>query len=246
MFSMEPLEGLGALRRLGLSENEARVYAALCEEGAASAERLSRATRVHRRSVYDGLSALVAGGLATTVFSGGRKMFASTGASSFFARLDENRKYAEEFLRECELKRGEKPAAPVVRVFAGKQGIKAILDDVIREGKTFYNYGGAGYIPQFVKNYFPQWDFKRCKAGILLRCIFTYSPELKARFRRASLTEVRFIPRKYYSFAVWWLYANKLALVFWGDAPFAIVVESGEFAKTYRNFFSIMWRNARS
>ena len=243
---MKLSEGLGALRQLGLSENEARVYAALCKEGEASAEQLSRVTRIHRRSVYDGLSALVAEGLATPVFSGSRKAFASTGVGSFFSRLDENRKYAQDFLQECELSRGEKPSVPVVRVFVGKPGIKAILDDVIREGKPFYNYGGAGYISQFVKNYFPQWDSKRCKAGILLRCIFTYSPELKTRFKHVALMDVRFIPRKYSSFAVWWLYANKLVLVFWSEAPFAIVVESEEFAKTYSNFFTIMWRNARS
>lgn len=242
---MQEALGIKSLKKLGLTEKEAKIYAALTEIGDCTAEQLSKITGIHRRSVYDALNALMRNGLIVTSFLRDKKVFATTGVHVFLSWIEENKEYAADFLHIQAEKRKITLPAPQVKVFYGKNGIKAILADVIKEGKLFYNYGGAGYIPKFLENYYPQWASRIQRAKIPSIAIFTDMPGVREMAKKQPIYNVRFISKKFFSYAVWWLYGNKMVILFWKEDPLAIVIEGEEFAKTYRNFFNIMWRHAR-
>ncbi len=237
--------GIKSLKKLGLTEKEAKVYAALTEAGECTAEQLSKITGIHRRSVYDALNELMRSGLVVTSFLRDKKVFATTGVHAFLSWIEENKEYAAEFLHLQAEKKKSSPTAPQVKVFYGKNGIKAILADVIKEGKPFYNYGGAGYISKFLENYYPQWVSRMQRGKIPLIAIFTDMPHVREMVKKQPIPNVRFISKKFISYAVWWLYGNKMVIVFWKEDPLAIIIEGEEFAKTYRNFFNLMWRIAK-
>lgn len=243
---MDRSTGLAALSRLGLSGAEAHAYAALTHLAHASAEQLAKSTGMHRRNVYDACSALLQKGLVHSVFVDGKKKFATTGMPRLEAWVAENKKDAESFLIQEEGRNPVTVPEPIVQVFNGKEGVKAIWADKLRERKPIYWYAGAmqgarGYI----KNYYPLWDAQRVRFKIPIKMIFIDVPGVKEFLKKEPLFEGRSIPAEMYSNAAWWLYGNKMAIVFWRDNPFGILIEDADLAKTYLNFFNQAWKNAK-
>jgi len=97
-----------------------------------------------------------------------------------------------------------------------------------------------------LKNYFPLWTKRRVRQGLKLNGIWIDTPEVRERVANQNpLLQARFIPKQYFSNVVWWLYSNKIVLVLYRDEPLAVLIESEDFARTYRNFFKLMWKVAK-
>src|SRR3989338_7611394 len=64
-----------ALRTLGLSEGETKVYIALLRKGPCRANDIKRATQLHRTTLYDFLDGLARKGLASHVQKHGARVF---------------------------------------------------------------------------------------------------------------------------------------------------------------------------
>ena len=246
LLPMDRTVGLHALARLGLSTPEAHVYAALTHLHHASADQLAKATSMHRRNVYDATAGLLKKGLVNAVFVDGKKQLATTGMARLEAWISENRTNAEAFLLHEEGRASEAAAEPRVQVFNGIEGVKAIWADKLREKKPIYWYAGAMQgARHYVKNYYPLWDAKRVKLGLPIKMIFIDVPGVKAFLKDEPLFEGRSIPPEMYSNAAWWLYGNKMAIVFWRDDPFGILIEDADLARTYLNFFNQAWKSAK-
>ncbi len=243
---MDDVAGIRALSRLGLTTSEAHVYAALTHLRQSTADKLSKSTAMHRRNIYDATASLMDKGLVNSVFVNDKKQFTTTGMARLEAWIAENQKSAEAFLLHEEGRADSTVAEPRVQVFHGKEGVKAIWADKLREKKPIYWYSGAmqgarGYI----KNYYPIWDRQRVKLKIPIKMIFIDVPGVKAFLKKEPLFEGRSIPPEMYSNAAWWLYGNKMAIVFWRDNPFGILIEDADLAKTYLNFFNQAWKSAK-
>ncbi len=75
--------------------------------------------------------------------------------------------------------------------------------------------------------------------------IFIDLPEVHDFIKNERFFEARSIPKERYSDSPWWLYGDKMAIVFWREEPLAIVIEDKELARTYRNFFDVAWKAAK-
>ncbi len=239
------LDALGGLVRLGLRDKEARAYLALLRLGEASAGAVSRQSGIHPRSTYDALESLVSRGLVTFAEKDGVRVFAACGLDGIMGLVEEKRSLAEALLPllEPQLKAHD---APLVRVFRGKPGMRAVFEDLLKEGKQLYFYGGAMQGFRFyLRDYCRLWNARREKLGIPVKFVFIDVPGVRAVFKSFKLWSARPLPEKLYSSVAWWLYGDKMALVFWSEEPLAITIQNVELAKSYRNFFGLVWRAAR-
>lgn len=236
------IDALGGLVKLGLREKEARVYLALLQLGEATAYEASRKSGVHPRSTYDELESLVGKGMVAFVEKGGARVFGACGLDSLEGWVDEKKQLAHKLtpLLEAQLKTHN---APLVRVFRGREGLRAVWQEVLKEGKPIFFYGGAMnswrvYLPQWM----PIWNKKREKLRLPVRILYVNQPGVKQTFNGYKYWQARPLPEKLYAAVAWWLYGEKMALVFWGEEPLVIVIQSAELAKSYKNFFEVMWR----
>lgn len=243
---MDFREGIASLRKLGLSEPEARTLAALHELGPSTAERLAKFTGIHRRSVYDALAILMNEGLCAQAFVGGQKRFSASGIPLLLSWVEENRAKAADFLTgELRKKTGE-AIKPIVRVFVGVKAVKAVWMETLEPKTTICWYAGAMQGARGVhKEFYPIWDAKRIRLKIPVRFIFFDLPEVRPFIANEPHFEAKSIPAESYTNAPLWLYGNKVALVFWREEPLAIVIEDADLAKTYRNFFEAAWKSAK-
>lgn len=118
------------LKMVGLSEQEARVFAAIVRSPRVSVSDLARLSGLKRTSVYEYVGALSSHGLVRKVIVGKRVRYEAQPPQSLvrFARQEEKKaqervKYAEDALADLEPLMAQKSGRPQVRVFEGRGGI---------------------------------------------------------------------------------------------------------------------------
>src|SRR3989338_8104368 len=84
-----------ALRNIGLTENEIKIYLDLLKSGASTAYDIGKRTGIYRVHVYDKLEQLMNKGLATHVYMGAKKFFQATPPSKIKQYLEDRKKELE-------------------------------------------------------------------------------------------------------------------------------------------------------
>ena len=79
------------LMRLGLTENEAKVYLALLEIGSTSAGEIIKKTKLHRNIVYDNLEKLIEKGLVSFVLIKNIKHFEVNSSHELWDFIDKQK-----------------------------------------------------------------------------------------------------------------------------------------------------------
>jgi sugar-specific transcriptional regulator TrmB len=235
---------VGVLRALGLTEQESRVYLRLLATGAIPAGLLAAKLGLHRRTVYDALESLRAKGLATASTTDKGKSFEAAPPQALDGLLDERKALLAGSLPELLKLSAPTAEGPQVRIFRGVDGLKAVFEDVLVHAKVLRVYAGGVQAADYLGDYFWRWNQRRAKRKILSRFIFIDTPEIRARVKKLSFAQTRPIPPQYYSNVVWWLYADKLVLLFWGSNLMAVQITGADIAKSYEYFFETIWKNA--
>ena len=238
------IDSLGALVKLGLREKEARVYLALLGLGECSAGQIARASGVHPRSTYDSLDSLVARGMVSFSEKAGVRIYCACALNSLLGLVEVQKSLVEGLMPMLESQL-LKHKAPLVRVFRGKEGLRFVWEDMLKEKTGIFWYGGAMQGFRFhMRDYLRLWNKRREKLGIPIKFIFIDQPGVRQAIKPLKLLKAKPLPENLYSSVPWWLYGDKMAIVFWSEEPLAILIESAELAKTYRNFFNLVWKSA--
>ena len=130
-----------------------------------------------------------------------------------------------------------------VEVYEGKEGIKAVLDDILQTRKNIISYGSQGNFDRVLRFYFKHYMKRLLKTKIHLRLIFTRdSAQNKINTPRV---EVRYLPPQYASPTETTIYGDKVVLFIFTQNPRAILIQSHTIASIYRNYFELIWKQAK-
>jgi sugar-specific transcriptional regulator TrmB len=243
---------VGVLEDVGLTKNESRVYLALLRIGASFSGRIIEASGVYSANVYNALERLAEKGLVSYVVKNNKKFYEATEPG----KLQELLKSREDSLGFAlpELKslyeRGR--VVQEVRVFKGREGLKAVLEDVYNTLKGTKNewlvFGSTGFGAKVLGYWVDAWEKKRARTGIWLRVTMNLDPQGVAggeRFKRFPRTEVRYMPRGFVSPATFYSYFPKAAIIVWsGEEPLGVVFEDERIARGIKNSFDFLWKAA--
>ena len=138
---------------------------------------------------------------------------------------------------------------PVVEILEGKEGIKTILNDLLRQKKEWFAYNIPGKGPEIVGPGVHAFEKERQKAKIRLNVICVSTKQGRKRgkeFSQMKFTDVRYMPESYESPASNWIYGNRLVIIFWyKEFPFAIRIIDKNLAESYKNNFRAVWNIAK-
>lgn len=245
---------LEELKKMGLSENEAKVYLALLELGSSTAQQIAQKAQVNRATTYVQVESLMKMGLVTS-FDKGKKTFLRAEDPEYLKKVIEKQKLAikdEESalqnilpqLGNLFLSAGERPR---VRFFEGLEGVQTISEEVLKSGvKNIEAINSADIVLQKYPQQLEEYTPRRIKKGIHSKLIYTSSrgPFLKES-DTAALRESRFIPQEKLAFyGDITIFGNKFSLEVTGAKPFGIIIESKELADSMRALFNFMWGSA--
>ncbi len=232
------------LQELGLTANEAKIYLALVDLGSSLAGTISRKTGIHRRTVYDAIERLVEKGLVSYIVKNNRHYFEASNPKQLLSLLEEKKEAIKSILPELEARFSFKKETQETLFFKGKQGLKSIFEDQIKQGKQILIFGASPKAYNILKYYFKFYDKARVRKKIKVKVIFDSGA--RGKIKKIPHAEIKYLPKNYATPAATNVYGNKVAIINWIERPLAILINQKEIADSYRKYFEILWKSAKS
>ena len=150
------------LEQLGLSKNEALVYASLVSHSPAGASYLSKKCALARSSVYTALSSLVSKGLVGTSYKNEIKQFIAEDLDAVREMLEKEKAETEKRLQLFEkeqstlkLLKADWLKIPNIVIFEGQEGLKKTYMSMMRQVEP----GSVMYVMRDEFVWHPAWHF---------------------------------------------------------------------------------------
>ncbi len=238
------------LRKIGLTENEIKIYIDLLKSGSSTSYEISKRTGIYRVHVYDKVEQLMNKGLVTHVYKGAKKYFQATPPSKIKQYLEDKKKELEiqesavnVILPELEAMANLPKEDTFVEVFKGVEGLKYFLKDIIKTKKDVIITGiddkkYQDALPIFMKQYFRDLRNNNIKERVITLKklgVFLFDKAL------ARTTNYRFLETTQFNPTNTFVYGNKIVIVTWGSPVTAVMIKNKEVAETYRNHFEYLW-----
>lgn len=236
------------LKRFGLAEKEAKIYLACLELGDSPASDIALKSSIPRTLVYDILEKLIKLGLISYSIKNNLKYFTAAHPRELIRIAKEKEEAVIKILPQLEkLEQSEGVKKPKVEVYEGKEGMKTVMDDILRSNvKEFLAYGSSRSSFEIIPAFMEEWHRQRIKQKVFFRALYNNTEEArkKVRERKGSLkyARYRFMPITLESPTATLLYANKIVLQSWTKEPFAVMIESEEMAQNQKKYFKELWK----
>ena len=145
----------------------------------------------------------------------------------------------------------EEHKKPKIEVYEGVEGMKTILNDVLRtEKRELIVYGSSKSSFEVMPLFMENWHNRRIKQKLKVRIIYNETEETKKRIKEFKQTlkfmEVKFLSVKALTPTATLIYGNKIALTVWlKNEPYATLIESKELKEVYKEYFEAIWKIAK-
>jgi sugar-specific transcriptional regulator TrmB len=237
------------LSEIGLTKIEIDVYLVLVKFGELGASDIATKINISRTYVYDALEHLLQKGLISYIIKNNRKKFNALDFNKLYDYLDEKKRIIDTQKNEMNLLISElskiktiSDNLPKIEILQGSEGLKTILNDIVRTGKDLVGWGATSkiedHLPEYVlKKYLKERD----KRKIELRQITSRGDAvLKSKY-----TEFRHISKEYSSPITFSKYGDKIIIFFWLAIPMVVRIKDEGLAKSFQDHFEFLWRSAK-
>jgi sugar-specific transcriptional regulator TrmB len=230
------------LIELGLTKREAHAYIALLKLEEAKAGKIAEFTKEDRTNIYDSLKSLIKKGLISYVKKENKTYYKVASPEKLKDFLAEKEKTLQEMLPDLNKAYKSYKQKPSTEVFEGKEGIKTVLSDILREEKDFIGFGATDIMfklfPEFTERYLAE----RARKKIHARQIY---PE-GGKVLPSKFSTFKSIPREFCGPITTLVYGDKVASFMWFTEPLVVIlIKNKEAAESYKRQFEFMWKMIR-
>ena len=251
---------LEALRKIGFSDKEAKVYMHLIRLGAQPASVISEKAEINRTTTYDIIESLTKKGLLSSIKKGGITYFKALDPKELLNYLErekvEHIKALEKQQKEIEsllpaLVSLENPEStkPKVSFYEGEKGLRQAYEDTLTSSETILAYANVEDMHKGLPNFFPDYYQRRGKEKkIHIKAIFPDNEVSRERHRndKKENRESLLLPKEKYDFSPEInIYDDKVLYASWRE-KMAIIIKSKEIADFHKQMFKLCWQQALS
>lgn len=158
-----------SLVEIGLTRREAGAYMALLGLEEARAGEVARRLREDRANAYDSLASLVKKGLVSFVVRDKATYYRAAPPERLKDLMFEKDKALYQALSDLSKIYRKSGRRTVVRTFEGREGIKAVLSDILREGKEIVGFGATDRMVHLFPEFTARYLRERERRGIASR-----------------------------------------------------------------------------
>ncbi|HLD17754.1 MAG TPA: helix-turn-helix domain-containing protein [Patescibacteria group bacterium] len=245
---MEGTNLIGILKKIGLTENESRVYFASLSLGPSSILKIAHSAGIKRSTVYSIAASLQQQGLMHTKVRGFKKLFVASHPEYLEQILEKRKeifqKHLPQFLAAYNLE-GERNS---VKCYEGLTAVKSLYDDSLKHIKSREDYlvitNQAQWL-QLDEPYFLSYIKKRAKLPITTRLLFQDSPVARQhkRWEKNFQEQVKILPLGT-SLEIDMVLTPQMLIIHQLIPPImAIVIENKSVIKLQKELFEIIWKS---
>lgn len=245
------------LQELGFGKGETKIYLVLLERGTLTTGPIAKFSGITNSKVYKILDKLIIKGFVSYTLVGKIKHFQASEPRKILDLL----KHKKEILLEKEKEfKNELPLLEEIsnrsrelskaEIFEGFNGLKTVFDSILGEIKKSDELLTIGIPPVEgqLKNYFHHFFRKQQKVGFKVRALFNQLSKDIAEERKNKFNKFRFMPSETITPTIINIYKNKTIINTRSktEAFFTIVIDSKETASSFREYFEMLWKIAKS
>jgi HTH-type transcriptional regulator, sugar sensing transcriptional regulator len=230
------------LEILNLTKGEIKVYSAILKSDVATVNKINQKTGLERRGIYDIINKLIKKGLITYKIEDRKKTYQVSPLNKLKEHISDKKKellLLEKKIPEIEALRDAHKSKINVEIYRGKEGIKAIFEDMLNYKKTYF-IGGGFYIMDLFPTFWPSYNRRRIKKKVMWYNLVKY--EYKNKTIKTKNMYIKYLPKEFSGEpSVIFIYGNKIVNVLWDDDLFSFSIESKQIAQSYIKYHDFLW-----
>ncbi len=237
-------------RDMGLDDGEARIYLAMLELGPDLASSISKKTGIDRSVTYKKLGDLISKGFASFHIRENRRYFQATDPKELLDLARDREHKLEELLPELKSLQKPRGKETSVQVFKGRDGYKAVLNDILRHciemgDKRVCGIAYTGEGPEKLGVWYDTWTRRRIEHKI--KRLYLIATERIYKYAvNQPLTEIRLLPKDLQFPSATVVYGRHTLIVYHeGDDFTGIIIDSEGIAKSNKALFETLWRKSK-
>jgi sugar-specific transcriptional regulator TrmB len=224
----------------GLTKNQLEIYQGLLKHGPSSLSDITTFTGKYRSNTLDALSHLIDKGLVVTSYNSKRKVYHASNPSKITDICQENLEKAKAFTKQLE-ELNSNLEEPQIEVLSGKEGLRSILDDELKTGKTINVMQSSEDVENKAGSYLEISRNKRAEQGIEMRIIYNQTDKTWAqKTAKHNLTKVKVSRGKQFGATID-TYGDRVAIIF-GTEPTIIKITDKKVAERFLQLFENSWK----
>lgn len=233
-----------SLRKIGLSETEAKIYLALLKKKESTAVQLSKETEVHRRTIYDNLNILLRRGIVNFKIKNGVKYFQATNPESLKIFLEEKNNILNDALPSLKSFYESDETSPKINIFVGLEGAKAVVEEAVKSNKNVYWVGGGLFFFKALK--FSRKFIEQKAKKMKMKTVQPDIPEVKDLLSIIKKDCIRVLPKSFVSRVGYMVYENVVIIGIIQEKEITTIqIINEDSAKAFTNYFNVMWDMAK-
>lgn len=237
------------LEDLGLTGAEIKVFLTLLELGSSTAGKVVEKSGLQNAVVHRAFHSLAEKGLITYLQEGKIKHYQAVEPKLLLNFIDEKKERLKKLLPELEIKQKLAKEKPIAAMFQGMRGVKELLYLMLEtDAKEYNSYGGGKISEETMKTYFWEgYHNRRIEKKISAKLLFHTSLKWRGEeLKKKKITTVRYTPKEFEELTETIICGKRVGIIIWLDKPYGFLIEEEKAAKSYRNFFEILWKTAKS
>ena len=246
---------LSALKAIGLTDGEIKVYLALLKIGSTKTGALAIEASVSSSKVYKILERLEKKGLVSHVIKNDTKHFQALKPRRLIDYIDEeseklekNKKLVEKMLPSLEEQMQSKIPSEAA-VFSGFKAVTNLYKnmlDALAVGEEYFVIG-ASYVEglpeqkRFFQKFHQLRALKKVTVNMLARAdvLEDEAPMVKA------YSKIRFLPTQFVGSMNLLFYHKTAKIIVWTTSPIGFEIQSEEVVKNFKDYFGVLWTLAK-
>lgn len=239
------------LSQLGLSKKEAQVYLACLQLGQDTVFNISKKSGVKRPTCYLVLESLKEKGLITSLKTPRATFYIAVNPQKLLQQIKQKETEIKTILPVLRSIYNSHPSKPKIELYEGIDGMSQIYQEVLdylKKDKPIFCYCSLKhfYINQKFQKLLKKWLKTIKKRSSHVKEIINSNQYGKDYIKKANQTKnkhhkIKIISKQFLFTNDNLIYGDKIALFSTQKDFFAILIESDEIVRTYKNIFEILW-----
>ncbi len=249
-MNVEPI-----LQKIGLTQNEVKVYLALLRVGKSTSYTLIKEANISSGKIYETLDKLIKRGLVSYVIIRGRKQFLAADPEKLVEYLQRKEQEIHndleeinKILPELKLKKKAIEEETKAEIYEEIEGIKTVYELMLRELRPkdkILILGAPREAGEKLDIYFDNFNKRRIEKDITLMIILNYQHPREKKLNLLKKTHVKSFSKKVTTPSWINIFGDYVAIFNIIDKPIVFLLKNRKTAGSYRQYFDLMWKIAK-
>ena len=243
------------LQKAGFTQNEVKTYLALIRIGRSTSYNIVKEARVSSGKIYETLNKLIERGIVSYIIINGKKYFEAAEPERLLDYMKKRENEIHEETQEISKIIPELKSRKVVvekktkaEIYEGIAGIKTVYELMLREVKSkeeILILGAPKEAGEKLDIYFDNFNKRRIEKNILLKIIFNYGHPREEKVKKLKKTQAKTFSKEIATPSWINVFGDYVATCELTEEPITFLIKNKKIAESYREYFKLMWKQAK-